>query len=1396
MSPISFFRKKHTQEPAEQSAPSPQSPPEPEVDVREPVTRDDEPNWDINHVNGVTVTTGEEAEAAYAAITEAFASWRSSLAEQTGDIILSASEPDVVDLSHIHPTGAAGFYAGSPTPLTSLFREADALSAARTKINALLAKQRGLEEAYGSAPISLIHGTLTWSEIRPGQKHSPDIDGDIEVELGAAFDETGQISLEELERVEPTGPQIIEVVEPALRRSVHIATSTASDPVLTLGDETDISSAVLGGLRRYGAPTEAVEEVRSLAHNPQTQDAALSRLRELARVYLPGCVYEGSTLLALASSPSAILHDDLVTMEPQVRASTLLADLVLNRPSEDEIPTNPLDRSPQAERGAGQLDVAELDIVDAVAGGTSVFIDATPGTDPRRVLASIAADNAASQKPVLYVYGSASAQRSFTAQLERLGLGEALADFSKLSEVPLRLRTGMRLKSPVIDGEAVTERNAQLEADREQLTAFMTALHETSPKWGVSAYQLLTRIVDMSLEEGGSVTKIRLHETVVGALSDESARHEAAAKLDEALRLDQRASEADPWAGSTITSTEKAAAIHDRVTHLADISVPALMDQVQRVAAETGLRKADSLKTWASQLDLLTDVAETLDTFRPHIYERSVADMIIATASKEWRSKHGSTMSMSERRRLKKEARDMVRPGQDVSDLHAALSQVQRERETWRLHAEPGSWPTIPEGMGALRSTMSDVQAEVAELAEVLPDGSELSTMSLLDLRKRCQALARESGDLADLPKRNTLRAEIEELGLTEIFADMSARAVSPDRASSELHAAYLASVFELMFSSTPELVAGAGSQAGDLIARVVREDREHVESMPGYISRAIIATMRATITKNKDQTLEADRFLEEHGVAGMREAIARWGTILQAARPIWAMSAVAVAQYIPPMEWSDVVILDGIDSIELAQLVPSLLRGRTIVVSGRAQSRGEAVSALATSLPVASLPTHSSRHDEMTARFLADNGFSTGLAVFPTAPSRPAPRLIVVDGTGVPSPRSGLVEGPEKEVEAVVEAVVDLALSRPAESIGVIALNAVHAERVRAAIRSVARTSSALGALTDPTVREPFTVVDATSSWGLRRDHIILTVGLGKTVHGRVLHSFGSLSTEAGVDGLVSALESPRKSLTVVSSFEAADIDRDRLGAPGSILLVDLLDAYRKQAPHEKPDEPENSNALLTDLVNRIRERGYLAQAGYRRRGSLSIPLVAGHPDIPGQWAVAVTIDDDVYAAEKSLRRRDQFWPAMLTGRGWRVVPTVTTSVFFEPQTEVERIIAAVDAVRDEARLAASRARTAKSLPAHLDISSIDDDLDEPSRISRGPRPKVSPGMPLAAYSDDQLDELVAWILSDGARRTEDDIVEELRSELDLRRRGIQVDVVLRNVVRRQTAVEDEPEL
>ena len=71
-------------------------------------------------------------------------------------------------------------------------------------------------------------------------------------------------------------------------------------------------------------------------------------------------------------------------------------------------------------------------------------------------------------------------------------------------------------------------------------------------------------------------------------------------------------------------------------------------------------------------------------------------------------------------------------------------------------------------------------------------------------------------------------------------------------------------------------------------------------------------------------------------------------------------------------------------------------------------------------------------------------------------------------------------------------------------------------------------------------------------------------------------------------------------------------------------------------------------------------------------------------------------------------------------------------------------------------------------------------------SEENRGPRPAIAKGLPLAAYSDDQLDEMAAWVRSDGVERSDLETAEELREALGITRRGFQSDAVLGNVVRR----------
>ena len=53
------------------------------------------------------------------------------------------------------------------------------------------------------------------------------------------------------------------------------------------------------------------------------------------------------------------------------------------------------------------------------------------------------------------------------------------------------------------------------------------------------------------------------------------------------------------------------------------------------------------------------------------------------------------------------------------------------------------------------------------------------------------------------------------------------------------------------------------------------------------------------------------------------------------------------------------------------------------------------------------------------------------------------------------------------------------------------------------------------------------------------------------------------------------------------------------------------------------------------------------------------------------------------------------------------------------------------------------------------------------------GPRPWISRGQPIDAYSDAELLKLAQWIRSDDILRTEDELLQEMMRELGFQRRG-----------------------
>ncbi|MDY5585403.1 MAG: hypothetical protein SPG61_06415 [Arcanobacterium sp.] len=1436
----------------------------------------------------ITVTNREQL------VSQAYDSWHHSLSDE----VITASQEAAttrlsgnIDITEAHPTGAARFYSHIETRLSSLIRETFRYKRAKAQLLRLQEIIIEAEEKHGYAPVSLAAGRVTWTEL-------PEIDLP-ESEWEQSYEATGELRLdfeqlqgalnqrvdggiaesvetqlenaEEAAAVETVPEPAVERTVPAIFRRVSIEFLPGGDAKLKLSAQASINPVLLKALRQNGIPQDQLAQLRSLVQGTNGVTAALNYLNSLGTAYLPGYVFTEQNLIGCFDTPAQSLLADLEAMAPYVYSSGILAAVAgdEHRRERTSAPVPPglaEDRIPEVERGIGDHDVAELDVIEAVASGRSIVIDTPPGSERFSTVASIAADAVASGKSFVFVPSRAASGNALKAELEAVGLGELVLDFSDLESVPHRIRTGLRLAKPEFDGEKVLQDREELQDLRDKLANFVGDLHRSDTDWGFSVHDLLEKLASLTARDNAPKTRIRLDKTALAALRGDG--------YLEVLQLLERAHEiglmqtevaTSAWSTSTISDREQGAKALARARTLKETIVPAAIAQSLRSAQETGLIEAQTFRQWAEQVAVFDGISDSLNIFLPRVFEWSVKHLIAANASKEWREERGISLKSSERRAFKKETADLVRPGAVILDMVEALERVEERREIWRRYSKEGGWPTLPDGMPQIRAINSEVTAELKQLQAEVGVETDLLDVPFADLERFLDALIADSAEMDLLPERNKVSQELNNRDFGNFLADLQVRSVAKEDIAGELELAFTSSIFERMLMRSKVLASLGPRDIAALQERWRELDLAQVESLQGPVLLAAVQNMREAARANREDTLRLDNLLGQHGLGVLRDVIATYSRLVQAARPIWIVPPVIVVDYLPPMPWVDLVVLDTTEQTMLASTVSLLLRGRQIAVVGdlrRAQllqgvsavsaadatieddaeklsesasgdsslesgklaeisessvpagaslarnaSQKRAILAFAEVLPVLTLPTHREQLHQLALKYLQNVGYEDVYLPLPVRSTHNVPEFTIVDGRGVPAlNRDGLVEAPALEVEAVVEAVMDFALSREGESLAVITVSSLHARKIREELQAAREKAPTLERLLNSKQNEPFVVVDISQAGGLRRDHVILSLGYGKTVHGRVLHSFGQLQQLQGLFDLIDSLEVSRGGLNIVSSIGPDELDTSRISALGPKLFAQLLQVGSVEIAanfDEYSDSP-----LINDLATRIRAKGWEVACNYGTPGSQTIPLVAGHRAFPGKWAVAVLIDDEAYVSQDSLRRRDRYRIESFEADGWEVVQTYSTSLFIDPVGQADLVIEKLAKLMD--RTANSDANEvfigktwAVEMPNNISESDIEmapmlkkdnfgaqaadsSGIADTAEFLRGARPAVAIGQELSAYTDDELEVMLRWIAADGVDRSESEFVQELRNALAISREGAQIDAVIGNVVRR----------
>lgn len=1191
----------------------------------------------------------------------ALAGWLEKLGPGAGtDTLLrfAGSGSNSIDLTHAHPSGLAQFLAGRRTRLSMLLRDADTYTSGRRTARALRAKIQELSEDRGIDVGYLASGIATWRATQDGRSEqfsAPIMLGRVALTLREGQDDH-EVQL--LGRAQ---------VNPALVRYFSE----------THGLEID--AAALSGAAYMTArfdPRQAMDTLRE-----QVAD-------------IPGAVIEHRLLVSTFADLADPADPARLDPEHPVIARLLAADagedVVVPEPQVTVLSSD--ERDPADEILVLDADASQQEALDLVEAGESVVVSSPPGTGQTQTAINAAAILAGQGKRILVVAERQATALGFAERLEELELGSLALRMSPETG-PEELR--VQITRAILRNERATQPQLEklhktLTSHRHALLDHVRSLHNVRSRWGCSPYQAMQELARLTSLEPAPATTVRLKRSVLDSITS---RHETAAKLRRAAEVGSfsRAVTDSPWYGARLRNRKETAQALELATSLAS-DLPRLRENMLKVAAHSEIKLGTTFVEWGEQLELLVAVRGSLDKFEADIFDRSVEDLISATAPSSWRRERGIEMSSMTRSRLRRVAKEYVRPGVHIADLHESLVDVQRQRGMWTRYATSQRHPLVPTGLLELNAAYRDADARLGKLVDALARTDHKDALQRLPVDTLVGRLARlveDRGALEVLPERTLLQEQLREQGLADLLADLAEREVAAEDVAAELDLAWWQSALEAMISGDEYLAMADGAKLRRLEAEYRLADNTHIGSGAGRLRWLMTQRWKAALADHRAASRELRTILKD-GEPTM-EALSRLGVpLVNSLVPIWIGSPLLIPAAVPSdVEFDAVILLDS-DSLSLRGAIGSISRSRQVVAFGDAmlgsprsfhvsvdptasnREPAEPVStfgALSTVLPVRRLDTVYRGVDEGLTEALGQAYYDGNLRRLPAARAMAGgtPSLsvdYVEDGMGMPGPSGEAVETTVAEVNRVVDLVFGHIRRRPNRSLAVIAANQRHAARIAEAI-ALQLPNYPWAADFFKRSTERFQVSSVERAHGLVRDAVIFALGFGRTPHGKAVHDFGALSGERGDEFFVTGVTRSRDLLHLVTSVRPEDLDETRLNG-GAKRFVELVGRVLSGHSGVRNEGGELEDPLVADLMSRLAERGGIVKPRYR--GVLDLAVQSPDADGKGEPPLAVISDGTEDYRRMTVRARSRLRPQLLESMGWRYVPLWTIDVFSDP--------------------------------------------------------------------------------------------------------------------------------
>ena len=484
--------------------------------------------------------------------------------------------------------------------------------------------------------------------------------------------------------------------------------------------------------------------------------------------------------------------------------------------------------------------------------------------------------------------------------------------------------------------------------------------------------------------------------------------------------------------------------------------------------------------------------------------------------------------------------------------------------------------------------------------------------------------------------------------------------------------------------------------------------------------------TLYETSKDNKDYLYQISK---KQKYWPIRQTMDVFGKFILTLFPCWLLSPENVSNLLPlEKNMFDVVIFDEASQVFIESTIPTIYRGKSIVVAGddkqlrpsatfmkrylgadpelledySVQAALEVDSLLDLAVArydSANLTYHYRSRNQELIDFSNAAFYSSSLQIAPNISKNKAQRPIErykVAGKWIDRRNPA-------EAKKIVELLKEIFATRKNnESIGIITFNSEQQSCIADAIDyAAARDPEFRSAIIKERHRidggedTSMFIKNLENVQGDERDIIIFSIGYAENESGKLYTSFGSLSMEGGENRLNVAITRARTKIIVVTSIEPEELKVEGSKHLGPKLLKKYLTYVRAVAKNDAEEvkvilselNPAETKAAslyttLATVEEQIKERleklGYHVETAVGNRNN-RISLAVYDPKTD-RYLVGVELDKDAFASSASCMERDVYKPRFLESRGWTVMRVWCRDWWLSPTKVVKSIAQAAE--------------------------------------------------------------------------------------------------------------------